>query len=131
MFFEPELFVNWPELFVNPPGWVCPAGVARGVRFGPVQDGKTSGARKALVRALRKRLGLGQFGGMVQYSKFYLTADQRLLFNNREVESLDIQFATLVVTQLLFWPVGVGTVFLARSNLLLSQARRRLSGGFS
>ena len=63
------------------------------------QDGKISAERARLVKQMQKALGL--LGGpMTWYSKRHLEDKHRSLFNNRELESLNIQYATLIVTGL-------------------------------
>lgn len=41
---------------------------------------------------------MGEGGGMTIYSQEVLDSADRAKFNKREVESLDVQFASLVVT---------------------------------
>ncbi|CAK9000125.1 PARP-type domain-containing protein (Fragment) [Durusdinium trenchii] len=63
------------------------------------QDGKcTSERRREFVKSCRNALGLGPNGPMVFYSQHHLGEDQRRRLNARETESLDIQYASLVVT---------------------------------
>ena len=65
-----------------------------------LQDGKqTSERRRQFVKACQKTLGLGPNGPMVHYSEQHLNGHQRALLNSRETESLDIQFASLVVAR--------------------------------
>ena len=66
----------------------------------PGQDRKRSDGSKMVVKAMEKSLCLGPGGTMARYSKRHLNEAQRSLFNERELESLDIQFASLVVAWL-------------------------------
>ena len=64
------------------------------------EDGKTSSLeRTCFVKQCRDKFGLTT-GQMLSYSQTQLTEAERYLMNRREMESLDIQYASLIVSQL-------------------------------
>ena len=75
------------------------------------QDGVISASkrRQQFVKDCQKKLGLGS--GMEFYTESHLEPHQKAMLNTREAESLNIQFASLVVTQLCFDSGGMGWYF--------------------
>lgn len=73
------------------------------------QDGRISQERKALVRSLKKELGLKLFGSLHSYSSTFLAGVRSSEMNAKEKESLDIQHALLQVTRFAWqWTMGGG-----------------------
>ena len=66
------------------------------------QDGKTSEARKKIVKSMKKELGLAPYGDLPSYSATFLPDEVAKLPNEREKESLDIQWAIPQVSQIEF-----------------------------
>ena len=62
------------------------------------QDGKKSKTRAELVKKIQKSLGLGLHGNTPIYSEVLLNSERAKLLNERELESVDIQWAHLSVT---------------------------------
>ena len=95
------------------------------------EDGrKPSKGQKELLRACQKELGLLD-GSMASYSKDFLEDHHRALFNQRETNSLDIQYASLVVTWhqgmripgfrgLLYWFTGIYFLDVQQSGVLFT-----------
>ena len=65
----------------------------------------TSQKRAVFVKECQKKLGM-QSGLVVTYSDRHLEASHLSLFNQRELESLDIQFAFLTVTWMPLPPIS-------------------------
>lgn len=66
-----------------------------------LQDGKAGGQRrKDFVQQCHKELGMAPYGNVVRYSERHLDPEHVALFNQRELESLDIQHAYLTATWL-------------------------------
>ena len=74
----------------------------------PCQDGRVTGRRTAFVERCERALGLREGGNMTRYSERHLDSSKLALFNNRELESLDIQFASLIVARI-HWPDEMST----------------------
>lgn len=62
------------------------------------QDRRASQARKALIKTIKKELGLEPFGNLPAYSANELLPEVARTLNSRERESLDVQSAFLTVT---------------------------------
>lgn len=74
---------------------------------------------------MKKELGLHPFGSLPSYSYSILPPGTSAQFNSRERESLDIQYANLLVTWMNF---GTGDKELGRVMLLKAVSFPRVKG---